>query len=710
MSEIIVNPEAFVLRKGTVSWTLISLFLVVTFGLVCLLADLLTVRTTLASQLALPAPGELLSVSDSYSAPLLKGLRLDPEDPLHIEFIVDTASEGDVSRGEASRLIRYFLAGLTIPQDDLWVNLSPDEADRVIEEDLGATDLGRDMLAQDYVLKQLASSLTHPDTPTGAEYWRQLGDREWGIGHSGKEPCPINHAPSPAESSAFSKIWIVPDSSVVHEQGTMALITEATLKAESESPSHAALLPAITDQLNQGRHFAVTRQLYHSLILAVWFKQKFEESFYSYYMDQGKITGIDIEDKAVKDKIWNLYCEAFRKGVYDVIKAQPAAGRSAKRRYFSGGQKFGSSSLKPVVESGIGAAEVSSSLGKLKVFNISLSPHIGKIDLQAIDAEAEEQLEYYVNEIKWSMRIVPVGDIMPPWAIDSGWNFRAVREIMPEDTAVFSRYLSGEGSLLKVLRALAGICGLDMNNREDRAKMTELARRIAVRKVVFLRGLPPLDKIMLYNWLRSAADAYTSSQKKDRKREERVLRDSLRGAIADRADLEFMLAGLKKEVDIITRQFNFLYEDSADAPSGRIVSSVLGRVVFLASLLFALNTAGQDMSEKIYARLETLNPAQVELFSVETMISAIADDPNYREYHHRAEDFFRMAKVYPEQSTLGKAANFGGIDMKAIAVEADTTSSAVRLAPFDVSRFDGFMFKIVDIRNADAGVLLAMAG
>jgi len=360
------------------------------------MGDVLRVKTSAASQLSLPEPAALLMSSDGYSSPLLKGLRLDPEDPLHIEFVIDTASEADVSKEEASRLIRYFLAGLTIPQDSLWVNLSPEERDRVIEEDLGQTDLGRDMLAQDYVLKQLASSLTHPDTPIGEAYWRV---------ENGKLTI----------ENRLGKIWIVPDKSVVHEQGTMALITEASLKAESESVSHDVLLPAITRELNHGRHFSLTRQLYHSLILAVWFKKKFEESFYACYLDKSQVNGIDIEDKAVKDKIWNLYCEAFRKGVYDVLRTSvdsgqiqiQGQGKRERRRYFSGGQNYISSSLKPEVKSGIGADEIGTAEGNIRIVHanvvyVSDDPHRVRsglpMDLQETVSIDQAFLDAYIKK------------------------------------------------------------------------------------------------------------------------------------------------------------------------------------------------------------------------------------------------------------------------------------------------------------------------
>ena len=64
---------------------------------------------------------------------------------------------------DASRLIKYFFAALTVPEKDLWVNLSPYEKDRIAPVAFARTEMGRDLLAQDYLLKQLTASLMYPD-------------------------------------------------------------------------------------------------------------------------------------------------------------------------------------------------------------------------------------------------------------------------------------------------------------------------------------------------------------------------------------------------------------------------------------------------------------------------------------------------------------------------------------------------------------------
>jgi protein-tyrosine-phosphatase len=333
-----------------------------------------------------PAPtANLLTTSANYSCPSLKGLRFNPNNPLKLEFIIDTANQGKVTKEESAKLIKYFLAGLTLPEDDLWVNLSPYEKERIVPQSLGETDLGKEMLEQDYLLKQLAASLTYPETEQGKAYWNEIN----GVGARSPRPGRGN----PAPTNTFNKIWITPDVAGIYENGNTGFITEATLKVMMEEdyvamqvngdaslargfigkrsvpisgtdPFKTHILPLIESDVNSGKNFASLRQIYNSLILAVWFKQKFKESFYKNYIDTRKIKGIDLADKNIKEKIWQQYVAAFKTGVYDYVKpergdASLARGFTGKRsvpicgnkithrRYFSGGATF--VALKPKI-------------------------------------------------------------------------------------------------------------------------------------------------------------------------------------------------------------------------------------------------------------------------------------------------------------------------------------------------------------------------
>jgi HEAT repeat protein len=316
----------------------------------------------------LPAPTKLLNLSEKFSYPVLKGLRFNPKNPLNIEFLVDTANKEDVTKEEANRLIKYFLAGLTLPQEELWVNLSPYEGERVASDNLALTDLGKDLLGQDYCLKQLVSSLTYPETELGKRYWNEVIAKTNSNGLNRQNRLNgIN-----GSINTYNKVWVMPQKSVVYEKGDTAFVLEASLKTMHERDYTAAqrgqskdegrrmkdekekadeiasnvfkevILPQVNQEVNQGKSFATLRQIYHSLILAVWFRKKFQNTFYKYYIDQSKIAGIDLNDKNVKDKIFNLYVQAYKGGVYNCIKREQdsATKHPVRRRYTSGGTIF----------------------------------------------------------------------------------------------------------------------------------------------------------------------------------------------------------------------------------------------------------------------------------------------------------------------------------------------------------------------------------
>jgi hypothetical protein len=168
----------------------------------------------------LPKPGTMILPQGAASLPTLKGLKLDPNDPLHMQFIIDPGTGKTLDKQQANQLIRYFLAALATPQNDIWVNLAPYEKNRVMEDNLSYTDLGRAMLEQDYILKQLAASLTHPETELGKQYWNAIngvGSRPASTSIKGQAAWPLRirlirsgSLPAKLRSMRVRTPWLLP--------------------------------------------------------------------------------------------------------------------------------------------------------------------------------------------------------------------------------------------------------------------------------------------------------------------------------------------------------------------------------------------------------------------------------------------------------------------------------------------------------------------
>jgi len=317
----------------------------------------------------LPAPGILVPLSPKFSPPILKGIKVHPDNPFRFDFILNRGNSrlsNDALKNESSKLVKYFLASLTIPEKDLWVNLSPYEKDRIIPQSFGLTEMGRDLLAEDYMLKQMTASLIYPEGGIGRKFWRRIyeeAEKKFGTTN-----IPVN---------TFNKVWIVPEKAVVYEntKAGAAYVMESKLKVLLEQDylsleKHEGILskqirrdaiygvstnrlgsqivreiviPQLTKEVNENENFVRLRQVYNSLILATWYKKKIKDSiFMQVYGHKNKIAGINIDDPQEKEKIYNRYLQSFKKGVYNYIKEEPdlLTKTIIQRNYFSGGILF----------------------------------------------------------------------------------------------------------------------------------------------------------------------------------------------------------------------------------------------------------------------------------------------------------------------------------------------------------------------------------
>lgn len=327
-----------------------------------LIAEKIATSTKRNKMSYLPPIGDMVTRSVSYNPPRFLGLKLDSKNPLCMHFIFDLGDEPEINvilHTEAKKLTEYFLTCLAIPDDDIWVNLSPAENDRVMSKALARTKMGKDLLTQDYVLKQFNASLMYPESNTGRIYWDFIYRKL--LKTYGTTEKPVN---------TFNKVWIVPELAKVSQFGGLALITDEKLdvlmeedykvlnkqiadelsnipvsevKKGSSIASNAfseCLLAELKKEVNEGCHFSTTRKIYHSLILARWYKQVAKDSLVSKcYADKSHLTD-ELEDTSkFSTEIFDKYVEAMSKGVFNYIREDidSESDEMIPRKYFSGG-------------------------------------------------------------------------------------------------------------------------------------------------------------------------------------------------------------------------------------------------------------------------------------------------------------------------------------------------------------------------------------
>jgi hypothetical protein len=384
--------------------------------------------TFITSLIVTPTGAQVLPVapvglSVAFQPPVLLGLKIHPENPLLFDFIVEQGTaklSEDELKLETEKLVKYFLAALTIPDKEAWVNLSPYEKDRIIPDVLGQTVMGKTMLEQDYQLKQLASSLTNPDEKLGQEFWTKVKAQV--KAQLGTTDVPMN---------TFNKVWIVPQNAQVLENNGIALVGAKNLKVmmdedyvalsnqkgSEESFATAkdgasissfifrqTILPSIEKEINEGKNFAEVRQIYNSVILAAWYKKALKDSLLGrVYTDKGKVAGIESGDKDIKQKIYDQYIAAFKKGVYNLIKEESDAttGDMIPRKYFSGGWR---AFPQDVAVSSSSVAEqnqvLSASSGVFVV--TAVGTESGAPDVQAVQTKVSSSATVHYRSASWS--------------------------------------------------------------------------------------------------------------------------------------------------------------------------------------------------------------------------------------------------------------------------------------------------------------------
>jgi hypothetical protein len=320
-----------------------------------------------------PEASKVMDPQTEPFAPLLiQGINIDYDDALKINFLInkgDTQLPKKALEAEAEKLIKYFLASLTVPEEQMWVNLSIYEEDRIIPETFGKTQMGSDLLAQDYLLKKVMSSMMYPENKLGKDFWNKVharAEEEFGI-----TDIPLN---------TFNKVWIIASDAKIYEHNNGAFVVDSHMKVmleedylamsmaqqedqnnpdrplmgeiQSRSPEiskvtsellRTVLIPELEKEVNKGELFANLRQIYNAMILASWYKQALKESLLGQiYIDQGKTDGVEMDDKKTNQEIYEEYVQSVKKGVYTFIKEEydAASKEIIARKYFSGGVRL----------------------------------------------------------------------------------------------------------------------------------------------------------------------------------------------------------------------------------------------------------------------------------------------------------------------------------------------------------------------------------
>ncbi|WZN66109.1 hypothetical protein HKI87_14g76720 [Chloropicon roscoffensis] len=196
---------------------------------------------------------------------------LDPQLPL------ESCSPPRTDDPKASRTSSAYCVFRLLPAEALWVNLNPNEPERVMDARMSGTETGRVLLESDLWLKKTAAVYLHPDHELGDRFWREVYG--WvGKGRNGRLCYSLRQWIVPGEIQVAHTVARNPNTGgrevTVHLlKATMAVRHEGAFEEALQSESgkrSAKRVEAMMDKMCRGANRTLKRhaeETYESLVL-----------------------------------------------------------------------------------------------------------------------------------------------------------------------------------------------------------------------------------------------------------------------------------------------------------------------------------------------------------------------------------------------------------------------------------------------------------
>jgi hypothetical protein len=236
----------------------------------------------------------------------------------------------NTGRIAAAQASDAFFVWLSLTPDKFWVNLNPNEPDRIIDPQFGKTDAGRILLQSDLQMKKTVAKLIHPDAPLGKQFWKQLNWKD-------------------SKTCISFRQWIVPAPATVRDDSNGIYITDAPLQVKMESQYFQSkgtsgflascstldkktevrnesiyrklILPRIEEAVNKAPEYAELRRVYRSRVAAEWYRQRSESKATAYreMVNNGDVSSWPARQNWSPKQVFNQYVNSFTKGEFHVV-------------------------------------------------------------------------------------------------------------------------------------------------------------------------------------------------------------------------------------------------------------------------------------------------------------------------------------------------------------------------------------------------------
>ncbi|MFG2267276.1 hypothetical protein [Streptomyces sp. NPDC048720] len=218
---------------------------------------------------------------------------------------------------------------LALTPDKFWVNLNPDQPDKVMDATFGKTDAGRVLLEADLMMKHDFAEALNPDKHVeGKRYW-DTAPRRNGI------PC-----------FPGTRFWIEPEPAKVREQDGGIYILDSPMKVSDqwldvdyhvpgstectdltkaektaiEDSVRLNVIPLIQDRVNKDPKYADLRAVYNARVAAEYIRQQDAKSPNDFHkmINSNDVSAWPLRapnQNWTRDQVWNRYMDSIKKGI-----------------------------------------------------------------------------------------------------------------------------------------------------------------------------------------------------------------------------------------------------------------------------------------------------------------------------------------------------------------------------------------------------------
>lgn len=218
---------------------------------------------------------------------------------------------------------------LALTPEKFWVNLNPDQPDKVMDAKLGKTDAGRVLLEADLIMKHDFSEGLNPNKHAGGKRYWDTAPRRNGI------PC-----------FPGTRFWIEPEPAKVREQDGGIYILDSPMdvsaqwldvdytvpgsteckdlteaeKKQIEASVNANIVPIIKKRVNNDPKYADLRAVYNARVAAQYIRQQDAKKPTDFHdiINSNDASAWPLRaphQNWTREQVWNRYMDSIKKGI-----------------------------------------------------------------------------------------------------------------------------------------------------------------------------------------------------------------------------------------------------------------------------------------------------------------------------------------------------------------------------------------------------------